>query len=64
MLLGRWFADDMTAVEYPVFIKLEALLRRYSWKKVLQNYSRISYGAPGWSEHEPESGAQQVAAAC
>ena len=24
MLLGGWFADDMTAVEYPVSIQLEA----------------------------------------
>jgi hypothetical protein len=49
MLLGRWSANDMTAVAYPVSIKLEALLRRYSWKKVLQIYSRISYGLDGRS---------------
>ena len=47
MLLGGWSADDVTAKAYPVLIKLEALLRRYSWKKVLQKYSRISYGLDG-----------------
>ena len=47
MLLGEWSADAVTAEAYPVSIKLEALLRRYSWKKVLQNYSRISYGLHG-----------------
>ena len=60
MLLGGWSADDVTAKAYPVLIKLEALLRRYSWKKVLQNYSRISYGLNGrWRmsrNHEVISG--------
>jgi hypothetical protein len=42
-----WPADDVTAEAYPVSIKLEALLGRYSWKKVLQNYSRISYDRDG-----------------
>jgi hypothetical protein len=46
-LLGGWFADDTTAVAYPLSIKLEAFLRRYSWKKVLQICSRISYGLDG-----------------
>ena len=36
--------DDVTAKAYPVSIKLESLLKRYSWKKVPQKYSRISYG--------------------
>ena len=43
MLLGGWSADDVTAEAYPVSIKLESLLRRYSWKKVPQIYTRISY---------------------
>ena len=33
MLLGEWSADAVTAEAYPVSIKLEALLRRYSWKR-------------------------------
>jgi hypothetical protein len=37
MLFGEWSADAMTAEAYLVSIKLEALLRCYSWKKVLQN---------------------------
>ena len=47
VFFGEWYADDVTAEAYPVSIKLEALLRRYSWKKVLQKYSRISYGLDG-----------------
>ena len=47
VFFGEWYADDVTAEAYPVSIKLEALLRRYSWKKVPQNYSRISYGLDG-----------------
>ena len=43
MLLEGWSADDVTAKAYPVSIILESLLRRYSWKKVSQIYSRISY---------------------
>ena len=43
MLLGGWSAVDVTAEAYPVSIKLESLLRRYSWEKVPQIYSRISY---------------------
>ena len=39
MLFGGWTVDDMTAEAYPVSIKLESLLRRYSWKKVPQIYS-------------------------
>jgi hypothetical protein len=37
MLFGEWSADTVTAEAYPLSIKLEALLRRYSWKKVLRN---------------------------
>ena len=36
VFFGEWYADDVSAEAYPVSIKLEALLRRYSWKKVLQ----------------------------
>ena len=43
MLLGGWSADDVTAEAYLVSIKLESLLRRYSWKKAPQIYCRISY---------------------
>jgi hypothetical protein len=32
------------------YVKLESLLRRYAWKKVLQNCSRISYGLDGRSK--------------
>jgi hypothetical protein len=42
-----WSIDDMTAMAYPVSMQLEALLRRFSWKKVLQIYSRISSLRPG-----------------
>ena len=41
MLLGGLSADAVTAEAYPISIKLESLLRRYSWKKVPQIYSRI-----------------------
>jgi hypothetical protein len=51
MLLGGWFADNMMAVEYQVSIKLEALLRHCSWKKVPQIYSRISYLASVTNVH-------------
>jgi hypothetical protein len=47
MFRRGWSADDVTAKAYPVSTKLEVLLRRYSWKKVLQKYSRISYGLDG-----------------
>ena len=40
-LLGGWSDDDVTAEAYPVSIKLESLLRRYSWIKVPQIYSLI-----------------------
>ena len=43
MLLGGWSTVDVTAEAYLVSIQLESLLRRYSWKKVPQIYSRISY---------------------
>ena len=43
MLVGGWFDVDVTAEAYPVSIKLGSLLRRYSWEKVPQIYSRISY---------------------
>jgi hypothetical protein len=49
MLFEEWSVNDVTAEVYPVSIKLKALLRRYSWKKVPQNYSRISYGLYGRS---------------
>jgi hypothetical protein len=42
MLFGKWSANVVTAEAYLVSIKLEALLERYSWKTVLQNYSRIA----------------------
>jgi hypothetical protein len=35
-LFGEWTVDAVTAEAYPLSIKLEALLERYSWKKVLQ----------------------------
>ena len=35
MRFGKWFTSAVTAEVYPVSIKLEALLERYSWKKVL-----------------------------
>ena len=45
MLLEGLSDDDVTAEAYPVSIKLESLLRRYSWDKVPQKYIyRISYG--------------------
>jgi hypothetical protein len=44
MLFEGRSAYDVMAEAYPVSMKLEALLKRYSWKKVPQNYSRISYG--------------------
>ena len=37
MLLGGWPAVDVTAEAYPVSIKLESLLRHYSWKKAVSN---------------------------
>jgi hypothetical protein len=43
MPLGGWSDVDVTALAYPVSIKLKVLLRRYSWKRVPQIYSRISY---------------------
>ena len=51
MLLGGWFADDVTAEAYPVSIKLESLhvLRRYSWKKVLEFIVEFPYGPDGRS---------------
>ena len=51
MLLGGWSTVDVTAVAYLVSIKLKALLRRYSWKKVPQIYSRISYLASATNVH-------------
>jgi hypothetical protein len=63
MLLEGWSADDVTAEAYPVSIKLETLLRRYSWEKVLQNYSRISYGMDGRSM-SPNHEAINGSAAC
>ena len=36
MLLGGWSAVDVTAEAYPVSIKLESLLRCYSWEKLPQ----------------------------
>ena len=51
MLLGGWFVDGMTAVEYIVSLKLEALLKRYSWKNVPQIYRRISYLASVTNAH-------------
>jgi hypothetical protein len=51
MLFGGWSADDVTAEAYPVSIKLEALLRRYSWKKVLQNYSRLALDGQRMSQN-------------
>ena len=42
MLFEKWSANVVTAEAYLVSIKLEALLERYSWKTVLQNYSRIA----------------------
>jgi hypothetical protein len=47
ILFGGWCADDVTAEAYLVSIELEALLRRYSWEKVPQIYSRISYDLEG-----------------
>jgi hypothetical protein len=44
MILGGLFVDDVTAEAYLVSIQLESSLTRYSWKKVPQKYSRISYG--------------------
>jgi hypothetical protein len=63
MLLGGWSTDDMTAVAYPVSIKLEALLRRHSWKTVLQIYNRISYGLDGPSR-SPNHAVISRSAAC
>ena len=44
LLLGKWSADDVSSRLIEIGAKLEALLRRYSWKKVPQVYSLISYG--------------------
>jgi hypothetical protein len=51
LLLGGWSAVYVTAVAYPVSIKLKAFLRRYSWKKVPQIYNRTSYLASATNVH-------------
>jgi hypothetical protein len=52
MLLGRWSTDDITSRLGSVSIKLEPLLRRYSWKKLPQKYGRIPYGLDARSRRQ------------
>ena len=44
MLLGGWSIDDVAPPLIEIGLVLEALLRRYSWKKMPQIYSLISHG--------------------
>ena len=44
MLLGGWSVDDVAPRVIEIGVRLEALLRRYSWKKMPQIYSLISHG--------------------
>ena len=60
VLIGGWSTDDNTSRLWPVWIKLEPLLRRYSWKKVPQKYGRIPYGPDARSRiqiHRPNRSA-------
>jgi hypothetical protein len=44
MLLGGWFVDDVALRLIEIAVRLAALLRRYSWKKMPLIYSLISHG--------------------
>ena len=43
MLLGGWSTDDVASRVIEIGVRLEALLRRYSWKKMPRIYSLIPY---------------------